>query len=360
MERNKGFFRKGVTAMEIMLALIFIAFLLGAFETYQRSMEVRRKVDETLWREKALQHVVERLYFANLEYAKNNCYGWQDYACQSLSLTPIVVNDTTLEIRTWDSTVLNTLAQIGCRVQQVQPTVYRVECWDGWGRPFRFSDRNEHTPSTPYTAPYFGNVYVLTVTPSRGNAVAIDLSKEIDYSLTKSEDILNTIGSAIVRFVQIKRNEELDNVCDSTSGGTYDPAGGLGSWDDTIVPWVWEIVSRNPTALCSGVEDYNNNCGCSSFSNSAYWETDSAYCVVDTTSEMRRVLTNLSLPMKDATDGFGNRIVIVPLADANGNPINCPPPRPRETYPQVFLGKTVIGIKDNLGNWVYRVAVVSD
>lgn len=360
MDRKRRLFRKGFTAMEIVLALIFIMFLLGAFEEYQRSMEVRRKVDETLWREKAIQHVVERLYFANLEYAKNNCYGWQDANCQVLSLTPRVIDSTTLEIRTWDSTVLNTLAQVGCRVQQVQPAVYRVECWDGWGRPFQFSDQYEHTPATSYTAPYNGNVYVLTVTPSKGNAVAIDLSKEIDYSLTKSEDILNTIGSAIVRFVQIKRNEELANVCDSSSGGTYDPAGGLGSWDDTIVPWVWEIVSRTPNALCSGVENTNSNCGCSSFDNSAYWETNNAYCVINTIDEMRRVLANLSLPMNDATDGFGNRIEIVPLADANGNPVNCPPPRPRETYPQVFLGKTVIGVKDNVGNWVYRVAVVSD
>jgi hypothetical protein len=351
--------RKGITAMEVVIAMVFISFLLGLFAEWKRGVDVRIRTETTLKRVQAYQQAIERLYFANLTYVKNNCYGWTDGFCVSISLTPRVINNTTLEVRTWDESVINLFTQIGCRVSGTAP-VYDITCYDGWGYPFTLNDENEHTPGTVYTAPYDGRVYVLYVQPSKGQRVAIALDKEFDYSKTQTDQILNTIGNAIVRFVQQKRNAELNNVCDSTGGGSFDPAGGLGSWDDTVIPWVWEIVSQDPTGICSGVEVPTSGCGCSSFADTAFWETDNAYCVVDERGEIQRVLNNLGLSFYYATDGFGNPVVIVPIADANGNPVHCPPPRPRPNYPVLNLGKTTIGIKNELGDWVYRISAVSN
>ena len=349
--------RKGVTAMEIVIAMVFISFLLGIVAEWRRGVDIRTRTEITLKRIEAYQQAVERLYFANLDYVRNNCYGWTDPLCSNLSLTPRVLNPTTLEIRTWDNTIVNLFVQAGCRVAGAAP-VYSVTCYDGWGHPFVLNDENAHIPGTVYTAPYVGRVYALYVQPSKGSRVAIVLDKEFDYSKTLTDQVLNTLGNAIVRFVQQKRNVELDNVCDSRSGGTFDPVGGLGSWDDTMVPWVWEIVSQNPTALCSGIET-PTNCGCTSFVNNNNWERSANYCVIDTRAEMQRVLNNLALGWNYATDGFGNPVTIVPLADSNGNPINCPPPRPQPSYPVLNLGKTAVGVRGLDGVWYELVSVVS-
>jgi len=114
---------------------------------------------------------------------------------------------------------------------------------------------------------------------------------------------------------------------------------------------------QNPTAICSGIET-STNCGCSSFGINDNWERNNAYCVIDTRTEIQRVLTNLGLGWNYATDGFGNPVTIVPIADANGNPVNCPPPRPQPNYPILNLGKKVIGVRDALGNWIYYIFTI--
>jgi len=354
---------KGFTIAELLIAVAVLSFLLGMFTIAMKGYQNYRAIETTKEIVKALNTAIQKSFIKNAEFAQDNCYGWNDGLCSQLTLTPIQVDDYTIQFNVYDTQVYTLLKSVGCQIQGGVPN-FSIRCYDGFGKLLKFEVDNGHNFGENYVAPYNGQWFQLKITDSLGNTYAIRIDEIINSYLEESKTKLYTIANAIRKYVQTKRELELANVCDDPGTGANDPAGGLGSWDDAMVPWIWEAVSDttgNPLTLCSGVEDQNTKCGCSNF-DANIWSNDEELCVLDTSQEIRNFLNNIGLdPVAYETDAFGNAIVIVPLADSEGNPISqCPPPRPQPNYPTVFLPKTRIGVKDNEGGWAIYVDVVNE
>lgn len=350
--------------MEILIVMGMVSFFLMLGNLWLKGMNNAKASKETLEKVKVFQEAIRRNFFSNLQYVEQNCYGWNDPTCSVLTLTPVIVNSNTLQFNTYNLDILSLFQRIGCSITGTVPN-FSVQCYDGRGRLFSFTDVNAHNFRVPYTVPYQNNsdanYYVLRITDSLGHTYAVDLAKEMLWALSNSSEKLTDIGNAIKSYVRNKRILELTNVCGTNSTSSQDPAGGLLSSDDALVPWIWQALTQPSTVLCSGVEDTANGCGCLNFSNTSVWSQDRAMCDLDSRSELLSFLSNLNLGNRYLTDGFGNGIDVVPLADNNGNPIsNCPPPRPSEFYQSIGVPKTRVGVKGSSGNWVYYIDVINE
>lgn len=352
-------FKKGFVVMEIIIFLAVIATLAPIAFQLMKVSENSNKISITKTRIKALSNTFERVFYENIAYVEQNCYGWTDASCTNLSATPVIQDSTTLIFNTFDSIALNSLISVGCQVTGSVPT-YSVRCYDGYGNLMNFSGNNLHSTGNEYIAPYLNNYPQITIQTTNAVNTVLDISGQVNTALVHTEQKINEIANAIKVFVRTKRIEELGNTCGGNNG-SLDPAGGLMSSDDAVIPFVWEAFSVNPATLCSGIEGETGDCGCSSHTNTNNWETLSSYCTIDTDIEISRFLANLDLGNKYKTDGLGNTITIVPLADSSGNEATCPPPRPQNNYVGLSsLPKTRIGVRNILGTWVYYTDIFSE
>ena len=352
MRKNKGF-----SIIEALIYMGLVAFMIAIAGVWQKQIKNIRALKETKEKVALIQDALRRNFFSNLQYAENNCYGWGDTACSILTLTPIVTNLNTIQFNTYDTTIYNSFAQAGCILNGTVPN-FTVQCYDGFGRLLTFQDSFPHNFGTDYTDYYQGNRYSLQITDSIGSTYILDINKELDWADSKTLEKVSEIGTAVKNYVRTRRISELSNVCD-TGTGASNPAGGLNSSDDALVPWIWQALGNSPLTLCSGIDNTTTNCGCSAFNNSNIWQTSNSFCVIDTPFEINRFLTNLNLGRTYRVDGFGNRIQIVPLSDANGNAVNCPPPRPRPFYPVTGVPKTRVGVYNGT-NWVFYIDVIGE
>jgi len=115
--------------------------------------------------------------------------------------------------------------------------------------------------------------------------------------------------------------------------------------------------------LCQGIDNgcqCGNNCGCTNFQdNENVWKTTNEYCMFDAPNLWDIILGRLRLSPSYKMDGFGNLITFVPISDANGNPVDCPPPPPRCCYRYDIPKKGSLGIYDwDNRRWLYRIEVV--
>ena len=351
--------KRGFLSLEIILFLIVIAIMTPIAMRLMKSSENSNKVEVTKVRIKALSEAIERVFTENADYAQNNCYGWGDVACSSLTLTPTVKNINTLSFNTLDSLAVQTLIAVGCNVSGTAPN-YDVKCFDGYGKLMKFNGLNLHSKGSIFTTPYTNNYPQLTINSTNAVPAIISIAKSVTNAKTVTAQKLNTIASGIKNYVRGKRIAELGNTCGTANTAT-NPTGGLDSTDDAIVPYVWQLFSVSPTTLCSGVENTTSNCGCTSMTNSNNWETSNAFCVINSNLEMNRLLTNLGLGSKYRTDGFGNILTIVPLSNSTGSATTCPPPRPTPEYTGLTsIPKTRIGIEDSAGQWADYIDVFSE
>lgn len=349
--KNRGF-----SVMEILIYMGIVSIFIAIAGLWQKHISHIRAINETKERVAVLQEAIRREFLSNIDYAERNCYGWSDVGCSVITLFPIVVNANTLQFNTYDVSVINALRKVGCTIQGDLPN-FSVQCRDGFGQLLNFQDAFRQNFGTDYLDYYRGNRYSLTIRDSLNTQYILDLNKELDWAYSRTIEKITEISTAIKQYVRTRRIAELTNVCD-TGTGANNPSGGLHSADDALVVWVWQALGNSPFALCSGIEDTTSNCGCRDFNNNI-WITDNAYCVLDQRAEMFRFLSNLGLGSRYMTDGFGNRLTVVPLADANGNAINCPPPRPQPFYPVLGIEKSRIGVFDGV-NWVYYIDVVGE
>lgn len=351
--------RNGIIAMEIILFLIVIAIVAPMAIEMLNVSKNSMKVKITKTRIKALSQVIENVFVQNATYAQKNCYGWNDGVCSSLTLTPIIENATTLNFNTTDTLAVKALISVGCNVTGSAPN-FHVQCYDGYGHLLKFSGLNLQTKGYDYTDPYQNKYPQIKVTATHGIPAIISIPQTINNAKVATMQKFNTIANAIQKYVRGIRIAELGNTC-GTTNTSNNPSGGLSSTDNAIVPYVWESVASTPYALCSGIENTKSNCGCKSFGQNTYWEQSSSYCTLNTSTTINRILTNLNLGTRYKTDGFGNKIIIVPLSNANGQPINCPPARPHPNYTGLTaIPKTRVGVKNSSGQWVDYIDIISD
>jgi len=344
---------KGFSILELLVVLTIVSLAMGLVYTTITAVRNWEKISLTKKVIKALNDAVEMNFRSNSRFASSNCYGFSDGLCSQITLTPLLLDEHTLQFNTYDANVVSLLRSVGCVVEGNLPN-FTVRCYDGFGKLLTFREENEHQFGTPYTAPYKGEFFTLDILDSIGNRYQINLRRVEEFFIDLSKEKLSTVAGAIKDYVSQKRRLELVNICDDNGTSEFDPPGGLSSWDDSEVPWIWQALGSKPFALCEGVENSDTGCGCTNFSNTTIWRTSQDWCVLDSSEEIRTFLRNINLDIFYETDAFGNPIVVVPIADSEGNPLEeaCPPPRPQPFYPLAIVTKTRVGVKDENGNWV--------
>jgi type II secretory pathway pseudopilin PulG len=351
--------RRGFLTAEIMIFLAVIAMMtpiaMQMLQTSQKSADIK----VTRERVKAFSKSFERTFTENIKYVNNNCYGWTDVACTSISATPTVKDANTLVFNTLDNLALNTLIGVGCQVTGSSPS-FEVQCYDGHGNLFNFAGQNLHATGTQYIDPYNGNLPQITISSTFARPTVVNIDTLVNNAIVNSTQKLNTVSNAIKTYVRAKRIIELGNTC-GTDNGTSDPDGGLDSMGDVIVPYVWGALSLSPNTLCSGIENLVSECGCSSHADNNVWEQSINFCTLDSDLEISRFLTNVGLGNMYKTDGLGNILTLVPLSDSNGLEVSCPPPRPQIAYTGLTaLPKSRIGIRDSVGTWIRYTDIYSE
>jgi hypothetical protein len=261
-----------------------------------------------------------------------------------------------------------------CSVQNTGDSQYDITCYSAYsGQPLEFKIENYQQYRKPFLAPYEGKYTSITITEPKLNfSATLVLNNEINKSLLDTGNILKTLKQAIENWTNERLQLAMGNACGDTSTSPTDPVGGLGSWDDVLIPWVWQLFGYNPytytsrgniPTLCQGIDSgcqCGSNCGCLNFANNPnVWRFDTALCRLHDVQNWSTFLDHLGLSITYATDGFGNLLTFVPLSDANGNPSHCPPPSPRCCYPYDVPKKGTLGIYDyDKGKWEYKIEVV--
>jgi hypothetical protein len=159
---------------------------------------------------------------------------------------------------------------------------------------------------------------------------------------------LDNLKKRILSFHKSQLLKELKNECSESKGG-------LDSWDDTFIPWVWALNGSNSTFNMSCV-DSGGDCKCTGMvsdknavivtgtaatNRSSYWSTLTNDMVVESPDDsFKTVLGNLSLPINFyLTDSVGNYIRFIYFSDGNngvgvlnssGTPV--PPKMPSINY----------------------------
>ncbi len=349
----------GFSIMEILVVMGLLSFFLMIGTLWVKQIKSVSASKETLKKIEIFQEAIRKNFFSNLRYAEANCYGWGDTACSVLTLTPILVDANTLQFNTYDLSILDMFQRAGCKITGDVPN-FSVQCYDGRGVLFSFRAQNEHSFGVSYIEPYLNKNYSLEITDGLGKKFLLDIDKEINWALSISTEKITEIATGVKTYIRTKRILELTNVC-GTEDTTTNPSGGLNSADDAVIPWIWQALQSPATTLCSGIEDTATNCGCSTFTDTTIWSNDSNLCELDRRGELITFLSNLNLGIRYLTDGLGNSLTIIPLADSSGNPIaDCPPPRPQQFYQVIGISKTRIGVKDSAGNWVYYVDTIGE
>jgi len=355
---------------EVLGFMAFLAVLTGAFLMLYKAYTKQSKVVQTKEEIERIFQFFRMTYVSNLKFAKNGCIGFEN--CP-YTLTPEPITDTTFRVHLGDVSLLNVLKGY-CSVENTGENQYDVTCYSAYsGEPLEFKIENYHEYQKPFLAPYEGKYTSITITePTLGFSATLVLNNEINKSLLDTAEILRSLKQAIEAWARRRLELAIGNACGDTSTSPTDPEGGLGSWDDVLIPWVWQAFGYSPftftpqgviPTLCQGIDggcQCGSNCGCTNFLNDPnVWRADLNLCKVYDVEEWGRFLDHLGLSITYATDGFGNLLTFVPLSNAEGEPSNCPPPPPSCCYPYDVPKKGTIGIYDHEnGRWLYRVETI--
>jgi len=338
--------KKAFTMLELLISITIAGILILAFSQYQLSMDKKNKRKYTKNVFNAIETTTKNVFLDNANYVQKNCIGYKD-ECSNISLTPQIENGE-IVFYTKNEKDLLPVEQL-CILTSHSDTRYSFKCLDGFGKPITYQDENAQNLGDNYIIPYQNKYYTLTMKSSYNAKKTFNLQNESEYLKSITLQKIIDISNAIKKFVRNLNLREYANDC-SDGGNPDNPSNGLGSWDDAMIPWIWRIVSKNSTQLCTDKNPSDKNaCGCDLFQkDSTYWETDSNFCIIQDATTWQRVLNNLGLGNIYRTDGFGNPITISLLSDSNGNPTQCPPPAPKVGYyyPLLFP-KARIGIVDN-------------
>jgi len=351
----------------LLFITILSAIAIGLYKSYQNY----KRISETKEEMAVLFDFFRNLYTSNLAFIKNGCTGFK--SCP-YTLTPIPIDSTTFRVYIADLSLLNPIKRY-CSVSQVNTNAYDISCYSQYSaKPLEVNIQNYQRYQKPFLSPYYGKYTSITLTePVLNFNATLILDNEINKSLLDTASILKTLKQGIETWVKRRLDLAIGNACGDTATSETDPAGGLGSWDDVLIPWIWQAFGYNPftftnrgriPTLCQGVDSgckCGSNCGCLNFLNNPdVWRNDQNLCMLHDPTEWGRFLDHIGLSTDYMTDGFGNLLTFVPLSDANGNPSPlCPPPPPSCCYRYDIPKKGTLGIYDyNQKRWVYSVEIV--
>ena len=357
--------------VEVLGFFMFLSVLIGIAVVLKKAFDNYKRIEETKIEMNRLFDFFRDLYTSNLAFIKNSCNGFKN--CK-YTLTPEPVSDTTFRVHIADLSLLNRLKGY-CKIEQTGDSQYDITCYSAYsGQPLQIDIENYQKYQQPFLAPYYGKYTSITITePILGFNATLVLDTEINKSLLDTATILKTFKNAVKNWAKKRYRLAIGNDCGNSSTSPTDPVGGLGTWDDVLIPWIWQAFGYNPytttsrgkiPTLCQGVDEgckCGNNCGCQNFLNNPnVWREDSNLCMVHNPQEFNTFLTNIGLSDSYMTDGFGNLLTFVPISNANDKPSSlCPPPPPSCCYPYDIPKKGTVGIYDYKNNrWVYRIEII--
>ena len=345
---------KGITLLEIIVTIAITSIVMGAIVTFMDRVIHFKGTADTIQRLRKLETAFEVLYRENIRFVEDNCYGWIDKECRSLTVLPITnpAGKGTLNITTYSDAALGAFRNSGCTVTPETLPAYRIICIDGYGFDYTFTASNEHAAGTIYVNGYNRKPYSVAITAGGNKSISDTWSSgylDNEY-ITRSHDKLLIISRAM-RSYHLSRltMEAISNPCGEQ--------GGLASNDDILIPWVWQAAGTGPTVKCSGA--VNGRCGCSGF-NTGIWSNDAANNFLNTGADVSRFLANINVGDEYRTDGFGNPVAIGVITRPDGTAFDSAPPIPSPdwTWPAHTppYGGTVGIMKD--GVWIYSKRVI--
>lgn len=342
--RKDGFNRAGFAMTEIIIALAVLAITItGITMVASKSVRVKQTADSMVSIKKVLD-ALETTYRENIAYTERNCAGWTAAPCNTGRLVPAITNSTTLSVWLPVESARRAWTAAGCTLTLVSGSLYNAVCPSGYGANFTFSNlQNGHTINSHYLNGYNRTPYQLQISvtiPGGSTSVQEVWSSgylDAEYFEKSNQKILTLLRAVKAYHFNRLLFEANTNVCNASTGG-------LASTDDTLVPWVWQLVastSTNSSARCTGVE--TSPCGCSSHGVNTVWSNSTAHLQIDTEAELNQIVNNLGIDISQRTDGYGNMVTLRLLADRNGDQLATLPSRPRITYSACLPGGSGAG-----------------
>ncbi|MFI5295962.1 MAG: type II secretion system protein [Thermodesulfovibrionales bacterium] len=352
---KRYFDSKGLTLVEVLISLTITGVLLSGLVMLLKQTLHFRGTANAMAQTKKIETALDTTYRENIAYVEQNCYGWTDASCNTLTLVPTVngADSTQLFLNTSSANVTGAWQNAGCALTGTAPS-YTVRCADGFGSYYTFAVTNPHSANTFYVNGYNRTPYSIIIT-SGGSANVTDTwsSGYLDgeYQSYSQKKLLTVAGSLKSYHMSRLTNEVVVNTCKAG-------AGGLESYDDVIVPWYFQSTGNSPSLACSGVE--SGNCGCSGFVAAIWPASGSGWNRINSSAKFSTVLTNIGLSSLYRVDGFGNPIQIWMTVNSAGT-LQGEPPRPAPSYSGTWAVSPpyhgVVGVY-SAGAWLYSQPLV--
>ena len=325
-------------AETVVVIAIMAVIMTGLALLVNKAVRVKRTAD-ALGNIKKIETALETTYREAIAYVESNCAGWGDTGCAAGTVTPSGVNSTTLSIYLPTQNAQNAWTAAGCSLSGTSPT-YNVTCLSGYGTNFTFSGiTNTQAGGALYLNGYNKTSYSITISviiPGGTTSVQDTWTSgylDAEYFNRGNQKILSLLRAIKSYHYNRLLYESNTNIC--VTG-----VGGLASTDDSLVPWVWQIVGTAPQQQCSGVEV--DPCGCSNFTASI-WSNSTSYLQLNTAATLNQLVNNLGIDATSRTDGYANILTIRLLTDKSGNTLASVPSRPKITYSNCLAGGSGAG-----------------
>lgn len=347
--------KDGFTLIEIVVAMALAALLMTGVLKFVNAAAHYMSTANTMTQIKRIETALDTTYRENISYIEQNCYGWTDAACNTLTLLPAPhpTDNTKLLLNTFSSNAIGAWQVAGCTMTGTAPS-FTMSCNDGYGLPFTYAITNAHAANGAYANGYNRTPYSLTITSTAPTALTDTWSSgylDGEYAAYSQRKILTVTGALKTYHLSRLTNETVVNTCNSVTGG-------LESFDDVIVPWYFQVTGTSPTTSCSGVE--SGSCGCSGFTTALWPASGSGWNQINTATKFITVYGNLGLSSVYRVDGFGNAIELWLTVNSAGT-LQAEPPRPRPSYSGVWaIGPPYhgqVGAR-SAGAWLYSQPIV--
>lgn len=325
---------KGFTLIEVVAAIAIGSVFMSGLVLILDRMAHFRGTAMTMTQVKDIEAALEVTYRENVRHIEQNCYGWKDAACLTLTITPagLGASNDILLVNTPSLTAVAAWTQAGC-VLTGGPPNYSVTCLDKYGMNMTFTPANAAAANAYYTNGYAKTPFTLVITSGGNNNLTDTWSTgylDSEYASASGRKLLTVAAALKTYHTSRLTHEVVVNSCDVVDGG-------LESYDDVVTPWYFQSAGTAAANACTGLE--SGNCGCSAFDTVTTWRSAaSGWNRINTSAKFAVVFANLGLSNDYRVDGYGNPLELWFTVDGAGT-LQSEPPRPRVNYDGVWAVK---------------------
>jgi len=302
---------KGFTLIEVLVVAMLVGLLSYSFvELFNRDID-RNKREQTELNFKLLDDALKLHMEKVLAYRRK--HNWElapDCTWdRSWTLPNGCWNDNNYLYVWKDAELRDAFEKAGCKVVATTDDYYKMQCFDGWKTPLKFTFTNlDNTHAVPYD---YRSPIKIKIT-SAGPDKLFGTSDDITYIFTSADldnkyqtltyEQMNNIRKALDDYFRYRFSVEVTE-------RTYPD--GLAELDDMKVDWYLQLCTDVPYEYCQDSTCSNISAHWGSYSCGNNPEINS--CNIET------ILSNLNLPTEYKKDAFGNPIYINLCYDENGD-----------------------------------------